>query len=144
MALEQIREMLKSIAEAAKVETVFGEPREIAGKTVIPVARIAYGGGGGGGQGQCGESGTGTGGGGGLGVNVQPLGVFVITEGAERWVPSVDVTRVMIAGSAVAIAAILTIRKVLLHKQRARWMGHKMMMHQWKHGRHGGKEREVA
>ncbi len=119
MALEKIRDLLQSIAQAARVETVFGEPREVAGKTIIPVARVMYGGGGGGGQGQCGENGTGTGGGGGIGVGVHPVGFFVVTEEGERWVPTVDATRVIIAGSAVLVATILTIRKIAMARAKA-------------------------
>ncbi len=118
MALEQIRDMLRSIAEAARVETVFGESREIGGRTIIPVARVMYGGGGGGGQGKA-EEGQ-EGGGGGMGVKVQPLGIFVITEGAERFVATIDLTRVILAGSAVALAGILTVRKVMLHRHTHR------------------------
>ncbi len=120
--MEQITQVLEKIASAARVETVYGEPREIAGKVIIPVARIAYGGGGGGGSGACGseEGQQGSGGGGGLGVKVQPLGALVITENAERWVPVVDVTRVAIACSAVLITGLLTLRKVLVTRRRWR------------------------
>jgi uncharacterized spore protein YtfJ len=118
MALEQIKDMLRGVAETAKVETVFGESREIAGRTIIPVARVMYGGGGGGGQGKAQEGQEGTGGGGGMGVKVQPLGVFVITADTERFVAALDLTRVILAGSALALAGILTIRKVMLHRHR--------------------------
>lgn len=118
MALEQIKDMLRGVADAAKVETVFGESREIAGRTIIPVARVMYGGGGGGGQGKVQEGQEGAGGGGGMGVNVQPLGVFVITENTERFVATLDLTRVILAGSALALAGILTIRKVMLHRRK--------------------------
>ncbi len=120
MALEQIRDMLRNIAETARVETVFGESREIAGRTVIPVARVMYFGGGGGGQGKAQEGQEGGGGGGGIGVKVQPLGIFVITENEERFVATLDLTRVILAGSAVALASILTIRKVMLHRRTHR------------------------
>lgn len=118
MALERIREMMERAAQSARVETAFGEAREMAGKTVIPVARVVYGGGGGEGKGKREEKEEGEGGGGGLGVNVQPLGVFIITDKQERWVPVVDVTRVILAGSAVAIFALLTLRKIATHRRR--------------------------
>jgi len=124
MALERVRELLQSVTQAARVETVFGDSREVAGKTIIPVARVTYGGGGGGGQGEGGPGGeaprgSGSGGGGGLGVNVQPIGIFVVTEEAERFVPTLDLSRVIMAGSVVALAAILTVRKIAI--TRGRW-----------------------
>ena len=118
MALERVRDMLERAAQSARVETVYGEPREIGAKTIIPVARVMYGGGGGEGQGKRGEGEEGEGGGGGLGVNVQPLGVFVITETQERWVPVVDVTRVILSGSAVATFALLTVRQIVTRRRR--------------------------
>jgi len=112
MALEQVKEILDQVAHAARVDTVFGESRDIAGKTVIPVAKVAYGGGGGGGQGKDKESQEGTGGGGGLGVRVTPIGVLVVTEEAERWVPIVDRTKVIVAGCLVAGMALWTAKKI--------------------------------
>ncbi|UCH35105.1 MAG: sporulation protein [Armatimonadota bacterium] len=114
MALERVKEMLDQVAGTARVETAYGESREVAGKTIIPVARVSYGGGGGG-QGRQGEAEQGqegVGGGGGLGVNVQPLGCFIVTKESERWVPVVDVTRVAVAGSMVAVMLLWTIRKI--------------------------------
>jgi len=113
MALERVKEMLDQVAQAARVETVYGESREIAGRTIVPVARVCYGGGGGGGQGKMQDSQEGVGGGGGLGVYVQPLGCFVISESGERWVPVIDVTRVTLAGCGVAALGLLTLRTIL-------------------------------
>ncbi len=120
-AMEQIREMLNQVTGTARVETVYGEPREVSGKTVIPVARVMYGGGGGGGGGKMQESQQGSGGGGGVGVNVQPLGMLVITPDSERWVPVLDITRLAIAGSAVAITALVTVRAIFGGRHRRRW-----------------------
>jgi uncharacterized spore protein YtfJ len=112
MALERVKEMLDQVGRAARVETVFGDSREIAGKTVIPVAKVAYGGGGGGGQGKDKDDQEGSGGGGGLGVRVTPMGALVVTEEAERWVPIVDTTKVILAGHLVALMALWTIKKI--------------------------------
>jgi uncharacterized spore protein YtfJ len=66
---------------AARVETVFGEPKDLDGATVIPVASAHYWIGAGGGKGsQPGPSGAqveGEGGGGGAHVRVQPRGYLV-------------------------------------------------------------------
>jgi uncharacterized spore protein YtfJ len=40
MALERIKEMLESVTHSARVDTVYGESREVAGKTIIPIARV--------------------------------------------------------------------------------------------------------
>ncbi len=45
-------------------------------------------------------------------MHVQPLGVLVITDDAERWVPILDVTRLALAGSAVLITGLLTLRAI--------------------------------
>jgi len=118
MPLGKIKEMMERAAESARVETVYGEARQVGQKTVIPVARVMYGGGGGAGQGKRPEGEEGEGGGGGLCVNVKPLGMFVITEKSERWIPVVDVTRVMLAGTVVATFALLTIRKIATSRRR--------------------------
>ena len=72
------QEIVTSIADRLKasgdVKVVFGEPQVIEGKTIVPVATVAYGFGGGSGGGPQGE---GHGGGGGL--RVKPLGVLEIT-----------------------------------------------------------------
>jgi len=127
MALDQVKEMLERVTRTANVETVYGQPREVGRKTLVPIARVMYAGGGGGGQGKAEEGREGGGGGGGLGVNVQPLGVLVITDEAERWVPVLDITRLAIAGSAVLITGLLTLRSIF-GRRRRRW-------ERWEHPR---------
>jgi uncharacterized spore protein YtfJ len=107
-----VKEMLERAAQSARVETVYGETRQVNGKTIIPVARVTYGGGGGEGKGKRTEGEEGEGGGGALGVHVQPLGVFVVTDQQERWAPVIDVTRVVLAGCAVVTLALLTVGKI--------------------------------
>jgi uncharacterized spore protein YtfJ len=76
-----VKETLESLAERLQttgVRTIFGEPISAEGRTIIPVARVAYGFGGGGGLSgkQAGQSrdvkGEGAGGGG--GVRAVPAG----------------------------------------------------------------------
>jgi uncharacterized spore protein YtfJ len=93
-------EIFKSIIEplqtSAAVKSVFGEAVTGQGKTIIPVARIAYGFGGGSGKGihpsRAGEDkqseGEGVGGGG--GIVAMPLGVFEVTETQTRFIPLHD------------------------------------------------------
>ena len=72
--LEEIFDRIKS---SATVDTLFGEPRTVGDKTVIPVARVSFG------------FGAGGAGGGGGGVNAQPAGFLVITQEEARFLPAV-------------------------------------------------------
>lgn len=93
-----VSELLDRIKGSAKVEVVYGEPREIGEKTIIPVAVVAYGFGAGAGSGTRDAAGgdglTGTGGGGG-GVRIQPVGVLEVTPEDTRLVPILDWTRII-------------------------------------------------
>lgn len=86
-----MQDIWKSVAgpleSSASVKSVFGDPVETQGKTVIPVARVAYGFGGGGGSGTHDDSRQGEGMGGGGGVYSVPLGVFEVTGTDTRFVP---------------------------------------------------------
>ena len=99
-------ELFKSIIDplqtSAGVKSVFGDPITAQGKTVIPVARIAWGFGGGSGKGDHhGQPGEGYGGGG--GVAAMPLGVYEVTEAETRFIP-LNEHRKMIAGILFGIA----------------------------------------
>ena len=78
----------------ASVRNVYGDPVELDGRTVIPVARISYGFGAGGrasgGKGGGSEPG---GSGGGAGLSARPLGVLEIAAGRTRFIPIVDPAR---------------------------------------------------
>ncbi len=98
-----VSELVERIKGSAKVEVVYGEPREIGDKTIIPVAVVAYGfgagaGGGGAGPGGDGAIGSGGGGGGGGGVRVHPGGVLEVTADETRLVPILDWTRIITTG----------------------------------------------
>jgi uncharacterized spore protein YtfJ len=105
------QEIVTSIADRLRasgdVKVVFGEPRAIEGKTIVPVASVTYGFGGGSGTAPHGEGG-GHGGGGGL--RVKPLGVLEITPDSTRFVPIVNATRLatMAIMASVCIVWMLT------------------------------------
>lgn len=93
-----MKELLPPIAErlkeSATVKTVYGEPVTAGGKTVIPVAKVAYGfGGGSGKEGKKGETEEGFGGGG--GVKVSPVGVLEITDKETRFIAIPDWKRAL-------------------------------------------------
>lgn len=110
-----VNELLERIGEAvgqsARVSTVFGEPVEREGVTVIPVAKTRFGFGGGGGSGSR-QGKEGSGGGGGGGAVVSPIGYIEVREtGAEfkRISRPVD----LVAFVAAASLALLTVKRPL-------------------------------
>lgn len=109
-----VEDILSQARDLVTVKRVFGEPYEKDGVTFIPAARVM--GGGGGGSGEDNE-GRGKGSGGGFGMGAQPAGAYVIKDGQVRWMPAVDVNRVILGGQIVAIIAILAVRAII--KSRA-------------------------
>ena len=77
---------LRSLIERAGVKTLYGEPVATGNRTVIPVAKIAYGIGGGMGSGRKAESTPGGGGGGGMWFLGGPSGYIEITPEGSRFV----------------------------------------------------------
>jgi uncharacterized spore protein YtfJ len=108
--LEKIGESLKS---TATVTSVFGEPVHTEGKTVIPVARVAYGFGAGFGSGlhkhdsNNGQQAEGEGGGGGGGVTAFPAGVLEITPTHTRFIRFMDTSLLAGVFAAGAVLGIL-------------------------------------
>jgi uncharacterized spore protein YtfJ len=89
-----LSKMLERIKNSAPVDVVFGEPREVGKRTIIPVAAVMYGFGAGGGAGP--ERGDRGGGGGGGGyVRVQPVAVLQIEEGGTRLLPVINWTLIL-------------------------------------------------
>lgn len=81
-----VRETIERLHDSAHVDRVYGDPVTVEGKTVVPVARVAYGFGGGFGTGTDEEGETGEGGGGTGGARAAPVGALEITEGKTRFV----------------------------------------------------------
>lgn len=69
--------LIDPLSKSASVRSVYGEAFTANGKTIIPVARIAYGFGSGGGK-------DGEGGGG--GVYAEPVGCIEVTEAETRFI----------------------------------------------------------
>jgi uncharacterized spore protein YtfJ len=74
---------------SASVRQVFGDPIRAEGRTIVPVARVAYGFGAGGGKTEdsADRRQQGEGGGGGGGVSATPVGVIEIGATGTRFVP---------------------------------------------------------
>ena len=95
-----VLDQVQRVRDALTVRRVFGEPYELDGVTVIPVARVSGGAGGGGGQGQKeGEDGSGFGTG--FGLDARPLGVYEVREGHVEWKPAIDVNRIVRGGQII-------------------------------------------
>jgi uncharacterized spore protein YtfJ len=93
IASEMLEKIGESLGSTATVKTVFGEPIQVEGKTVVPIAKVAYGFGAGGApklgrKNDDGESPEGGGGGG--GVCAFPAGALEITPEQTRFVPFID------------------------------------------------------
>ncbi len=93
---EMLETLVDHLAVTAQVQNVFGEPVEAHGKTIVPVASVAYclgAGGGGGTEARPESSGPqreGGGGGGGGIVRARPVGALEITEQGVRFVGLFD------------------------------------------------------
>jgi uncharacterized spore protein YtfJ len=108
---------LDAVKDVMTVQRVFGEPTQVDGVTVMPVAVVRGGGGGGGGGGSTpDENEQGEGAGIGFGVNARPVGVFSVKDGAVTWQPAVDVTRIVLGSQLVALAALFFVGRALRHR----------------------------
>ncbi|MFB9364058.1 spore germination protein GerW family protein [Actinoplanes nipponensis] len=104
---------LRELVGNADAGKAFGPPVSQAGTIVLPVARVGGGGGGGGGTGPA-EQGQPTGGtGGGFGMTAKALGVYVLRDGRVKWMPAVDVNKIIMGGQVVAVAGLLLARAIV-------------------------------
>ncbi len=95
-----VTQILDRVKNTARVDVVYGEAREINGRTIIPVAVVGYVFLGGTGSGvNPSDDGSienvGSGGGGGGAVRVQPVGILEVTEDETRFMPILDWTRII-------------------------------------------------
>jgi uncharacterized spore protein YtfJ len=102
--LERIGE---TVGHSAQVSTIFGEPVDREGVTVIPVGKARFGFGGGGGSGSR-QGDEGAGGGGGGGVAVGPIGYIELHEGGAKFKRILTPTDLL----ALAIAASFAVATV--------------------------------
>jgi uncharacterized spore protein YtfJ len=105
-----VRDAADRLGDSARAEGVYGDPVTVGDRTVVPVARVAYGFGGGFGSGtdvaDDGDDGetpeSGEGGGIGGGVRATPLGALELTPDETRFVRFSDSPGTRLAGLALA------------------------------------------
>jgi uncharacterized spore protein YtfJ len=111
-------EKLDAVKDVLTVKRVFGDPYQLDGVTLVPVATLRGGGGGGGGEGSDPASqGTGSGAGMGFGVNARPLGVYAVKDANVQWRPAIDVMRLVAGCQFVAVVALFTIGRIRTHRR---------------------------
>jgi uncharacterized spore protein YtfJ len=122
---EEVLNRIGELHQRATVKAVFGEPYQVDGRTIIPIAKVAYGYGLGGGRangrdadtsdgtpgvhreteagpaGGAVRAGWGAGGGGGAGISARPVAVLEVSAAETKVRPIVDVTRLALAGMAL-------------------------------------------
>ena len=104
MSIERYFESLaERLHSSAHVRTVYGEPVEAAGKTIIPVSKVRYAFGSG--PAKVGEDGDveAVAGGGGA-VQAEPIGVFEVTDAGAHFVPVED-SKAVVGALAVGFLA---------------------------------------
>jgi uncharacterized spore protein YtfJ len=114
-ATDLLDKITSSLNSTATVKSVFGDPIHAEGRTVVPVAKVAYGfgAGAGGGYGKPGTEASrhGEGGGGGGGVRAWPAGALEITSTGTRFIPFLDPRVLGLAFAAGIIAGKLLSRR---------------------------------
>lgn len=101
-----------TVREALRANPVCREPINAHGVTLVTVARIGTGFSGRLGRGPKGRAGS-------SGFAGKPVGAYVLSEGAVRWQPAVDVNRLVLALAALAAVALLTRRRATRPRSRA-------------------------
>ena len=117
-ASDGVIDSIKGSRDSMSVARAYGDPYELDGVTVIPVARVSGGGGGGGGEGTDDEGGGGHGFGTGFGLRVNPIGVYEVRGDTVEWKPSIDINRLAKGGQILAGVIAVCTTLVLLARSR--------------------------
>jgi uncharacterized spore protein YtfJ len=110
-SLALVQSLHENLSKHVGVRNVFGDAVTAGDKTILPVARLAYGFGGGAGSGGAGERNKGEGGGGGGGARMNPVGVFVIGPQESRFIAAHDRKRTLALLAAGAGLGIIFARR---------------------------------
>jgi uncharacterized spore protein YtfJ len=118
-----VKDLLKRLREFYTVERIYGEPLEIKGRTIIPVARINAVGGGGGGGGESGgsdgtEKDSGFGMGFSFGGTARPIGMMVVEDEKTTWIPITDNEKIILKSVATVASLVKVLSRVYSRKAR--------------------------
>jgi len=116
--LQRLFDMVEALQRRANVNAAFGRPVAAEGRTLIPVAEVAYGFGlgfGTAGEGEEQEAEGGAGGGGGAGVRTRPLAVIEVTPETTRVEPLVDEGKIALAGVLLVGWIVFWVARALMH-----------------------------
>jgi uncharacterized spore protein YtfJ len=111
--------LMTQVSDSLNAGRAFGPAYEHGGNTIIPVAFVVGGGGGGSGEAPFKEGappGQGSGRGAGFGSVSWPLGVYVVSNDRVKWVPAIDMTRVLLA----AIGLVKVANRLAARRRSAR------------------------
>jgi uncharacterized spore protein YtfJ len=117
---ERLNKFMESLGGTASAKAVFGEPVEKDGVTIVPVARVRYGGGGGGGRGprrkKKGDAGDAeqVGFGHGGGVQAAPVGFIELSGGRASYRRIADPARPMVIALMFPLVGAISIGIVAL------------------------------
>jgi len=122
--MPKLDEILADAGKTLGVRRVYGEPYEKNGVTVIPAARVMGGGGGGGATDtSTADSPTGapaSGSGVGFGMSGGPVGAFVIKGDEVKWLPAIDVNRLMLGFQVAIVVFFLVMRSIAKTRAKSR------------------------
>jgi uncharacterized spore protein YtfJ len=116
--VSSLMDRLGMVKDTMTVSRVFGDPYQVDGVSIVPVAVVRGGGGSGGDGGPSG--GQSPGGALGFGIHVRPVGVYAVKDGKVTWQPAVDVMRIILGGQLLGLVAILSVRRLISKALRAR------------------------
>jgi uncharacterized spore protein YtfJ len=104
--------LAEKLGASIQATTIFAPPVERDGRTVIPVARAAWGFGGGGGSGGNGALRRGQGSGGGGGARINPIGYIEISDEGTRFRHIFDARTILTLTLGGGMLALLLLREV--------------------------------
>ncbi len=110
-----LERMAEKLGVQGRSASVYSEPIEKNGITIVPVAKVRWGFGGGGGAGGA-KDGKGHGSGGGGGMRVTPVGYIELKDGQSEFKPIRDASSfvpAILAGGAVSFFLLRALRKLL-------------------------------
>lgn len=114
---DEVLERIEGVRDSLTVGRVFGEPYELDGVTLIPVARVTGAGGAGGGE-STDKDEPGSGYGGGFAMDARPVGVYEVRGDAVNWKPTMDATRLAKNGQVLAGIALVCFTLLMLRRSR--------------------------